>query len=102
MGAITVLVIPSPTSSLNRCDAAPGARRRIGVPRPGDGASEGETPSGPRYVLVKPKRSTTFRRPMTVALLSIGTELTRGEILNTSSSWLAAEPLVPVSTWRCP
>jgi nicotinamide-nucleotide amidase len=28
---------------------------------------------------------------MTVALLSIGTELTRGEILNTSSSWLAAE-----------
>jgi nicotinamide-nucleotide amidase len=28
---------------------------------------------------------------MTVALLSIGTELTRGEILNTNASWLAAE-----------
>ncbi|MEP7126282.1 MAG: competence/damage-inducible protein A, partial [Byssovorax sp.] len=28
---------------------------------------------------------------MTVALLSIGTELTRGEIVNTNASWLAAE-----------
>ncbi|WP_437966927.1 CinA family nicotinamide mononucleotide deamidase-related protein [Sorangium sp. So ce260] len=28
---------------------------------------------------------------MTVALLSIGTELTRGEILNTNAAWLAAE-----------
>ena len=28
---------------------------------------------------------------MTVALLSIGTELTRGEIANTNASWLAAE-----------
>ena len=29
--------------------------------------------------------------PMTVALLSIGTELTRGEIVNTNAAWLAAE-----------
>ena len=28
---------------------------------------------------------------MTVALLSIGTEITRGEIVNTTASWLAAE-----------
>ena len=28
---------------------------------------------------------------MTVALLSIGTELTRGEIVNTNAAWLAAE-----------
>src|SRR5271155_1131047 len=28
---------------------------------------------------------------MTVALISIGTELTRGEIVNTNASWLAAE-----------
>ncbi|WP_256029050.1 molybdopterin-binding protein, partial [Aeromonas sp. EERV15] len=28
---------------------------------------------------------------MTVALLSIGTELTRGEIINTNEAWLAAE-----------
>src|SRR5262245_24150192 len=28
---------------------------------------------------------------MTVALLSIGTELTRGEVVNTNASWLAAE-----------
>lgn len=29
--------------------------------------------------------------PMTVALLSIGTELTRGEIVNTNAAWLAGE-----------
>ncbi len=28
---------------------------------------------------------------MSVALLSIGTELTRGEIINTNATWLAAE-----------
>ena len=28
---------------------------------------------------------------MTVALLSIGTELTRGEIVNTNAPWLASE-----------
>src|SRR5215468_8146006 len=28
---------------------------------------------------------------MTVALLSIGTELTRGEIVNTNAAWLSAE-----------
>src|SRR4051812_26509903 len=42
--------------------------------------------------LVTSARSTTLPAPpMTVALLSIGTELTRGEIVNTNAPWLAAE-----------